>query len=94
MLRFILYILYSIGSNGDRMEFRYEGGVKSGPALYYFADGSLEVSGANRHFHCSLCTADFPNGKEEKGENVGIGGEFCRKHKDRVCRVKFSSCLF
>jgi hypothetical protein len=31
------------GSNGDRLEFSYRDGVRSGPAVYYFADGSKEV---------------------------------------------------
>jgi hypothetical protein len=32
------------GSNGDRVEFSYVAGVRSGPAVYHFADGSVEVS--------------------------------------------------
>jgi hypothetical protein len=31
------------GSNGDRLEFSYKDGMRSGPAVYYFADGSKEV---------------------------------------------------
>ena len=32
------------GGNGDRLEFSYLAGVRSGPARYAFADGSVEVS--------------------------------------------------
>ena len=34
---------YNLGSNGDRLEFTYINGVKSGPAKYKFSDGSIEV---------------------------------------------------
>ena len=34
---------YNLGSNGDRLEFTYINGVKSGPATYKFSDGSIEV---------------------------------------------------
>ena len=54
----------TVGKTGDRLEFNYANGVKTGPATYRFADGSVEVNFGIKSFKLFRCKRKFLNFNE------------------------------
>lgn len=61
------------GSNGDKLEFSYVGGVRVGAAVYTFADGSQEVSTYNdKGEQSGPAKFIWTNGAVREGQKVFI----------------------
>ncbi len=79
------------GSNGDRLEFSYKDGMRSGPAVYHFADGSKEVK--IPFYHCCESRSGgsiiiWPPGSES-GSGSGILDPYFLCKIQRNFRKKF-----